>query len=149
MNRLLAVTTFRVPFSLVLLVPLAGCAGDDADDDAADDHADDHADDDGTSASGAVDDGTTAVSSESGGSALCEAVDGDDACIACAKAMCCDAYAACYGDPDCVCAVECILETMDYETCLGPMCNMPDAAPAMEIGICYGTTCAGDCGFGP
>lgn len=137
----------RIP-PLFLLCALVGCASDDAadDDDAHDDAHDDAAhddDDDGTTT--AADEGSSGAGS---GGEACAPVDGDDACTACAKAMCCDAYAACYGDADCVCAVECILETNDYETCLGPMCNMPDPTPAMNIGICYGTTCAADCGFG-
>lgn len=78
---------------------------------------------------------------------LCDPPDADP-CIACAQANCCEAYSACYGDPDCVCAVDCILETMDYATCLGPKCNSPEPTPAMDIGICYGTTCAAECGFG-
>ncbi|MBC8071108.1 MAG: hypothetical protein IAG13_22475, partial [Deltaproteobacteria bacterium] len=101
-------------------------------------------DDTGTADSG----GTTAAESSTGGGDLCGDAPGDDACTVCAKAMCCEAYAACYGDPDCVCAVDCIIETGDYPTCLGRMCNMPDPTPAMNIGICYGTTCAVECGFG-
>jgi hypothetical protein len=159
--------------AVFLLLPL-GCAADDAGDDAGDDANDDggttaSADDGGTTAvddagttaaddggttvvddagTTAVDDAATTDDADSGGGELCAPAEGDDACITCAKAMCCDAYAACYGDPDCVCAVDCILETGDYEVCLGELCNMPDPTPAMNIGICYGSTCAADCGFG-
>src|SRR6185503_1473047 len=96
-------------------------------------------------------DGTTIAATDDGSTGaadLCLPADDDEPCIACAKAMCCDAYATCYGDPDCVCAVDCILATNDYPTCLGEMCNNPDPTPAMDIGICYGTTCAAECGFG-
>lgn len=107
---------------------------------------------DATEDSGTTDDPTDAETSADSGTTgsgdLCAAAPEDEPCATCAKSMCCDAYAACYGDPDCVCAVECILESGDYQTCLGPKCNMPDAGPAMDIGICYGTTCAADCGLG-
>ncbi|MBK8241616.1 MAG: hypothetical protein IPK74_39415 [Deltaproteobacteria bacterium] len=91
--------------------------------------------------------GATAQGSDSGGTDLCAPLPTDDACVACAKQQCCDVYAACYGDPDCACAVDCILETGDYATCLGTQCNMPDPTPAMDIGLCYGTTCADACGL--
>lgn len=146
-----------LPFALALLVacPADDEDGDDtgADTDAASSTASttapttDATEDSGTTEE-PTDDETSAASGTTGSGDLCAAAPEDDVCTTCAKAMCCDAYAACYGDPDCVCAVECILETGDYETCLGPQCNMPDAAPAMDIGICYAATCAADCGFG-
>src|SRR5688500_4836287 len=92
--------------------------------------------------------GTVGDESSTAGADLCAPDGADDACTTCAKTMCCEAYASCYGDPDCVCAVDCIIATGDYATCLGEMCNMPDPAPAMDIGICCGMTCAADCGFG-
>jgi hypothetical protein len=141
---------------LLFAITLTACASDDGDDPTAGDGArttaattdsgdtTDPSTSEGPSETGMVD---TGAAGDAGG-ASCEAAPGDDVCITCAKANCCEAYAACYGDADCVCAVDCILETGDYATCLGPMCNEPDPAPAMDIGICYGTTCAADCGFG-
>jgi hypothetical protein len=146
---------------LLFAITLTACSSDDDDDDdptagdgagataATTDSGDagdatDPATSEGPSETGIVDTGTTGHA----GGASCDAAPEDDACTACAKANCCEAYAACYGDADCVCAVDCIVETGDYATCLGPMCNGPDPAPAMDIGICYGTTCAADCGFG-
>lgn len=105
----------------------------------------------GTDPTDATDTGSDTTPADTGSTGeptdLCDPPDADP-CIACAQANCCDAYTACYSDPDCVCAVDCILATGDYATCLGPMCNSPDPTPAMDIGLCYGMTCAAECGFG-
>jgi hypothetical protein len=84
--------------------------------------------------------------SESGSGAgdVCAEDPTDTECFACTKEMCCDDYAACAADPDCICTVECGLMGTDPAECL-KMCNNPPPGPAMALGICAGTTCMSAC----
>ena len=82
--------------------------------------------------------------SDSTGADACAPAAEDTACYTCAKEMCCAEYAECAADPDCLCAVDCTLMGGDPFGCLG-MCNDAPQEPAMNLGICMGTTCAADC----
>ena len=75
---------------------------------------------------------------------LCAPDPEDTACYACTKEMCCEDYAACAVDPDCLCAVDCTLAGGDPFGCV-EQCNNPRVPPAMNLGVCMGTTCAVDC----
>lgn len=88
--------------------------------------------------------GDTPSSSDSTGADACAPAAEDTACYTCAKEMCCAEYAECAADPDCLCAVDCTLMGNDPFGCLR-MCNDAPQGPAMNLGICMGTTCAADC----
>jgi hypothetical protein len=98
------------------------------------------------SGSGSGSESGTGTGSESGSGAgdVCAEDPTDTECFACTKEMCCDDYAACAADPDCICTVECGLMGTDPAECL-KMCNNPPPGPAMALGICAGTTCMSAC----
>jgi hypothetical protein len=76
----------------------------------------------------------------------CAASDGDNACVACAKASCCSDYQACANDVNCLCWVSCkAAGGTDTSCAVASQCGTLDAVSS-STAACLNANCAAECG---
>jgi hypothetical protein len=78
------------------------------------------------------------------GSNACFSEPGEDACVTCAKAACCDAYVACMPEDVCSCWPDCVrAHPTDFNACV-TQCGEPTQATWDAYG-CLSGACAAQC----
>jgi hypothetical protein len=76
----------------------------------------------------------------------CDPSDGDDTCLACVKAACCDSYQGCSNDLGCLCWVSCKFGGNTDATCAEPtVCGALDPVASAAVS-CLNANCPAECG---
>jgi hypothetical protein len=90
---------------------------------------------------GETTDETTDETTETTDGGACEPAPNDDECTSCLKDNCCDAFTACFSDPDCACMATCLQEGNDPQVC-APQCMVNGFPPELQgLAACMMQSC--------